>query len=1380
MAYGRRYIIFLFILITSVSFAQEPTIQFNHLSTGDGLSNGNITAIAQDSSGFVWLGTQQGLNRFDGYDFKKFYAMPGAENILPDDNITSLSSSPDTILWIGTDSKGLVSYNPITDRFTQYKILLYNPDDDNYPRIIKVYCDEQGSIWLSTDDGRLLLINYSQRNSVAELSSVKVVHNYTTDKNIGINDFCFIAERKLLVGTDAGLYLLEYDDNFKVIKNDLLFDEAALKVKVIENNIFAITDFEQRKVYSSKFYPDKIDPADFNFTRFYPDPENRSARITDIISHKNKTLFVLDPFQLIGYSQDLNTIIFEQNLASLFNNINQLRIYSLFIDKSSSLWGLTNGLGAVVEQSNQKIFSTLKHNPNDPNSISPTSLRQLVEDPHSGEIWITGYDGISLYEPYSKTVRSYPFNRFIYSLALLKKHKNYFLLGTDGQGLYLGNKQTGETNYLNLVYSDKSILKNGNIFFIYVDPKDNVWLSSLEGLMKFRLPDDLENIPTKIDIQLTSLTYNKKEISSKISQIFPVSDSLFYLTTANSGIIKYNITDDTYTALKYEPDYPKSISGNNVKIIFPASDGNYWVGTTRGLNKWLKDDFINFRNNFQRILTSDGLPNNVIYGILEDNNRNLWLSTNLGLSRFNPDKFTFDNFSVKDGLANEEFNTNSYLKSSTGEMYLGGIYGLTYFNPESIAKKKAHQNVVFTNLSILNKDIKTNKNITYAKNIELQSSENVFTVSFAALDYQNLGRVEYNYQLAGEDSTWIDLGKTRNVTFTNVSPGDYKLRVRSKTSFTNWSDDIAELSITILPPIWQTWWMYSIYVIILLLGFAILIRYEQNRQRHKQDAEIEKLRVENLLEIDKAKSNFFANISHELRTPLTLVLGMLESIKSVVKTKYADSEIDDKINIAYKGGQKQLEMVNQILNLTKIDAGEEEFNASVANIVPLIRIICSSFESLAELNKLKLNFTTDYEIIPVNYDVDKIEKVMNNLLSNAIKFTPGGGEISVSIKSGLSDLDFQKGKIESNKEAQRFVQILVNDSGVGIIEEKLTHIFDRFFQADDSGTKKYEGVGIGLSLTKELVTLHNGEIKAESVPGEGSTFTISLPIDFNSLIGEVKNPDYKLTPVSEETKEINITSEPTEKTGSNSILVIEDNSDLRYFISDTLKSSYNIFEAQDGKEGIELAESEIPDLIITDAMMPNMDGFEMTKILREKDATSHIPIIMVTAKAAEEDRLSGLDAGVDAYLTKPFSTKELFLRVKKLLELREKLYKKIGEGAFVNPLELKINSTDRQFLSKLKETVTANIGNENFSVEELAGEMAMGVRQLRRKLNALIDISPSGYVRKLRLMKARDLLLNKNGNVSQVCLEVGYSNFAAFSKAFKDEFGIPPSQIISK
>lgn len=1376
----QRKFIFLFLLSITNVFAQNFPLKFRLITTGDGLSNGNITSIVQDSLGFIWLGTLQGLDRYDGYKFKKFYHLPGITNSLQADNITALTCSPDSILWIGTNSNGLTSYNPVTGKFTHYNSFLKNPDDGSYPIVTKLFCNTKGMIWLSTEDGKVFKVDYLRRGQNITLFSATEIFNYSKQKkDISVNDFIFLTKSKLLVATNKNLFLVSLNKNFKTIKKVILPIERVKRIKLIGDKILMNVETEANYyVYVSDIPTGKITSHSFNFTPFFPDPKNKSTSIPDIIKYRHKIFFSLEPFRLIGYTPDLKTKLEEQNLSPYFPKIKRFRIKPLFIDKNKHLWALTNGLGALVEQSSGTMFNTLKNIPGDSSSISATSIRQLVEDPDNGGVWITGYAGISLFKPESGKVTRYPFYLPVYSLKFVPDHKEYFLIGTDGSGMYMGNKKTGKTRFLNLLIKKKEILNKGHVFSIYIDKTDNIWLGTALGLIKFKLTKELKKIPRVIYTQLFPITYDKSDIKGTVTQIYPVNDSLVYLATENYGIIRYNLLNNTFFGIKYDPKNSSSISGNNIKIIYRTSDGNYWVGTTSGLNKWREDDFKNFRNNFERIFTKDGLPNNVIYGILEDRSNHLWLSTNLGISQFDTENFTFNNFSVNNGLANNEFNTNSYLKTSTGEMYFGGIYGLTYFNPKNIAREESVMKVVFTGIKVLNNNISPVKDISLTHEIELSHNDNTFSISFSALDYYDPKKIEYEYQLAGQNPEWINLGHNRQITFTNVSPGKYELKVRTKTPFTNWSNQTAELSIAVLPPIWKTWWMISIYVFVFLCTLYSLRKYELNRQKLKQAAELEKLNVERLMEVNKAKSDFFANISHELRTPLTLILGMLESVKPVIKKKYKDPETEEKIDIAYKSGKKQLNMVNQILNLTRIDAGEEELNASVKNIVPLLRSISSSFESLAKINELNLSFASDYEIIPVYFDADKIEKIMNNLLSNAIKFTPVGGKISISINSGLKNSDFEISAVDKRKTG-RFAKIVVEDNGIGIPKEKLPHLFNRFFQADNTSTRKYEGVGIGLSLTKELVELHNGKINVESISGEGTKLIVSLPIDFTYSPDEIKSHNYELSePLVESENRNEIPLQVAEKNGRNSVLIIEDNSDLRYYIKGALKLQYDIFEAPDGIEGMELAEREVPDLIITDVMMPNMDGYAMTKILRRNYATSHIPIIMLTARAAEDDKLTGLEAGVDAYLTKPFSIKELTLRIRKILELRENLYKKIREGAFLNPLELKINSLDQQFLGKLKETVMNEISNENFSVEALADRMALSVRQLRRKLKALIDVSPAVYIRKLRMRIAKDLLANGNGNVSQVSLEVGYSNFAAFSKAFKDEYGVPPSKIL--
>ncbi len=679
----------------------------------------------------------------------------------------------------------------------------------------------------------------------------------------------------------------------------------------------------------------------------------------------------------------------------------------------------------------------------------------------------------------------------------------------------------------------------------------------------------------------------------------------------------------------------------------------------------------------------------------------------------------------------------------------------------------------------------------------LNYQNNALRFEYAALSFERPGANRFQVFLQGFDETWSGWTNETQKDYTNLPEGDYAFRVRAENVYGHLSKEDA-FAFSILPPWYRTVWAYVFYVIFIAGALYSFVRLRLQRLR-QQKRELEAVvadrtmelaeKNEKLQEMDRIKSRFFANISHEFRTPLTLVLGQIDNVLPSQK----DKRNVGKLKMAHRNGVQLLRMINQLLDLSKIEAGKMNLNGSPRNIVPVLRALTHSFESLAWKKKIQLSFKSEEETVIVNFEQDKIEKIMHNLLSNAMKFTPDDGRVSVLLTVNC------KPKSVSGQSTAYSLQIYVRDSGIGIPADRLPQIFDRFFQADHLATREYEGTGIGLALTKELVELHGGSISVKSEIGKGSTFVVHLPVareagEWKTENGggqseEDRSSSNEDTVSQESATQFNVHSEadsserdvPSSVPHSpSSVLIIEDNDDVRQFIRDGLEENYNVLEAPDGEQGLAKAQEKMPDLIITDVMMPKMDGYALVRRLREDPLTSHIPIIMVTAKAAEEERLEGLESGVDAYLVKPFNTKELHVRVRKLIELRQKLREQWLKNPKISVSEIAVASADQRFLDRLLKIAEENMGEENFTIDDLSVKAGMSKRQLNRKLKALLDCSASAYLRTVRLERAKQLLEQSAGTVSEIAFEVGFSHTSAFTRAFRDAYGKPPKEFLGK
>jgi signal transduction histidine kinase/DNA-binding response OmpR family regulator len=879
--------------------------------------------------------------------------------------------------------------------------------------------------------------------------------------------------------------------------------------------------------------------------------------------------------------------------------------------------------------------------------------------------------------------------------------------------------------------------------------------------------------------------------SNNVRSLLVDRSGTLWVGTWADGLHQFDEQSGKFKRFVHDAGNPHSVANNFIRAIYEDCAGRLWIGTDGGL-----DELDRATKQFKHYTEKDGLPNNKIWGILEDDRGRLWLSTNNGISCFDPKASTnsaFKNYTVRDGLSHQEFNRGAYFKSNNGEMFFGGMNGVTAFHPDGIGDNPFVPPVVITACKRYNTDDAegiaiVERGISARQEIKFSYKDNIISFEFAALNFRNSEQNQYAYKLEGYREQWIQLGAHREATFTNLDPGEYVLRVKGSNNDGVWNEEGASLKIIITPPWWRTWWAYALYGVIFFGLLYGLRRYETSRQQFKHRAELEHVQAEKLHELNHLKSRFFANISHEFRTPLTLIMGQVEALHS---DETAESK-KAKLAMAARNAQKLLTLINQLLDLSKFEAGQMTLRASQQNIVPLLKHLTATFESWAAQKKIALQFETSQDDVPVRFERDKIEKVMYNLLSNALKFTPEGGKVSVQLAVLSDQLSVISHQLPVKKlMADDCLLITIRDSGIGIPHDRLPYIFDRFYQVDSSQTREYEGTGIGLALVQELVQLHGGGISVESAVGFGTTFVISLPLGNAHLkpeqmvVSEQLSVNSDQLSVTSEQLSVFSTAQPATSgqqpaSSSDFILIVEDNADMRAFIGESLQDGYRILQAANGEEGFVKAQEYLPDLIITDVMMPRVDGYEMTRRIRQDQVTCHIPIIMLTAKAAEEDKLEGLERGVDAYLTKPFNKKELQIRVRKLIELRRLLRQQTGTKAVLAPSKIEATSLDQQFLQRIQEIIEENLENEDFSVDDLAAKAGVGQRQLQRKLKALTDSSPQQCIRSMRLQRARQLLEQGAGTVSEIAFRLCYGTVAAFSEAFREEFGEPPSAVKPK
>jgi signal transduction histidine kinase/DNA-binding response OmpR family regulator len=813
------------------------------------------------------------------------------------------------------------------------------------------------------------------------------------------------------------------------------------------------------------------------------------------------------------------------------------------------------------------------------------------------------------------------------------------------------------------------------------------------------------------------------------------------------------------------------LSSNHILDIRQDSKGRIWVGTAGGLNLFDEE-----AKTFKVFTTDDGLPHNTVLTILEDDRGELWMSTSNGLSHLvvsndsvGAENYSFRDYGEADGLQGKQFNENAAYRTRSNELIFGGADGFNIFKPGQLGLNRSLPNIVFTDFLLLDKKIHAEesidgtvilpKSITESTEITLPPDKNVFSIEFAALNFFHPENSKYKYRLEGFDDDWISAdSRSRKVTFTNLDPGDYVFHVKAANNDGFWNDTGASIKITVLPPFWKTRTALVLYFMAIILGLLVTRRLIQQREQLKFAIEQERQEAMRMHELDMMKIKFFTNVSHEFRTPLTLILTPLE--KMLRQTK--DDEQQSQFQLIQRNAKRLLNLVNQLLDFRKLEVQEIRLNSSEGDIIHFIKETVFSFSDLSEKKDVRLDFRSSITSLETIFDQDKLEKILFNLLSNAFKFTSEHGAISVDVDQ------YQTGE-------QNWLRIKVQDSGIGIPRDKQDRIFERFFQNDLPGSIVNQGSGIGLSITKEFVKVHGGTIAVESELGKGSCFIVTLPL--SEVLGHVEKTSLEnIEPGETVLQEIALEENVPSIGGDRPVLLlVEDNEDFRFYLKDNLKLDYRVLEAKNGKEGWTKTLENLPDLIVSDVMMPEMNGMELCRKIKSDQRVSHIPVILLTARAAEEQKLEGYHTGADDYITKPFNFEILVSRIHNLIYQRQKLHSAFPNKLAVQASELTITPLDEKFIQNAVRCVEENVSNADFSVEDLGRQLGISRAHMYKKIVSLTGKSPLEFIRTIRLQQAAQLLEKSQLTVAEIAYQVGFNNPKYFARYFKEAYNVLPS-----
>ncbi len=1324
------------------------TVTFSHLKAENGLVSNSVLSIAQDATGFMWFGTSAGLTRYDGTRFKIYKSDAKNSATLDNNNFMSLFCDSKGVLWAGS-SFGLNRYNVRTDAFERIRL-----SKNQTGTIYCIYEDRKGNLWVGAAKGLYLL---SGRNK----DNIQSFYPSNQENGIAGNTVRAIFEDHngyLWVGTDEGL------NKIQLLNGRLHFEtfrhEASKAGTISANYITTIAEDKQHNLWigTQNDGVNLYDPINRSFTAY---------------AHSGKS-----PGGIINNS-----------------------IRKIISSAEGKLWvGTQEGLSIIDPVS--KVISSYQHDAGNEKSLSQNSVHSLLEDAN-GSVWVGTYFGgvnvtYSYHTPFStiqnKKDQASLSNNVVSSMVEDERHNLW--IGTEGGGLNYYDRSSGLfTTYKNELNKPGSLSSN-LVKVVYLDRDGNPWAGTHGGGL---------NVFDRKEKKFDRFLYKENDpatLNSEIPSLLEDAAGRFWVVrNFNLRLFKRNKTAlqplDLFTEL---PSMPRTISAT---VLYEDAAQNLWIGAAPGLYKvessvvktidtahhvnCIREDVkgnIWLGLNFGGLAKLDKETGKVIrytrnqdfisaniLGILADNKNNLWLSTNNGLVLFNPEQNYFRTYTVSDGLAGNEFNYNSYLKDSRGELFFGGFNGITRFFPDKIQTNRYVAPVVFTGLKLFNTNVDINskdqllkENINLAKELIFKYDQDVFTIEFALLNFIKSNKNKYAYKLEGFDNDWNEV-TTASATYTNLPSGSYTFYVKGANNDGVWSEP-ASVKITILPPFWLTWWAYCIYTAIIAALLFLIIRFFFLKALLKKENQLHQVKL-----------NFFTNISHEIRTHLTLIMTPVEQLMDRKEKGGFDYQ---QLTQVKNNANRLLKLVNELMDFRKAETQHLKLRVERHNLIPFLQDIYTSFRELAVAKNIATSFIHDTEEAPLYFDKEQLEKVFFNLLTNAFKFTPAGGRIMLHI---------------TKKENRVIVSVI--DNGRGIAQQYLDKIFTNFFQVADHGVQN-TGYGIGLALSKHIIELHKGTITVESKTAsneqEGQTVFVVTLLQGNKHLEEVDLlQTIDTTKKTTSSEEIEATSPIIQTTGSKdkpfTILIAEDNLELRTLIHQTFNNHYNVLLCEDGLKGWESAVNEIPDLIISDVMMPEMDGFTLCERLKKDERTSHIPVILLTAKTAQSEQISGLETGADVYLTKPFSTKVLELNVRNLLASREIMRLKFSQHINEQPQEGKsiintvedsfVTTVDKEFLNRVIQLVEEHMDDPDFGVEMLSRKVAMSAPILYKKIKAVTNMSVNEFVKSLRLKKAAELLAQKQMTVYEVAYAVGYNDRKYFSKEFKKQFGKTPSEYIN-
>ena len=1348
------FICFLFLVNTHL-FAQIGKFY----SPDEVLSNSLVNQVYQDRKGFIWIATENGLNKFDGTKFTIYMHSSDDSTSIKSNYVRTVFEDNSGNLWIGCIN-GLMRYDWGTNSFREVK--MYKEGKQITPHITRIIETQKGEIWIATSGQGVFSMEKDTGDFTPELRLANLLNS------IYLNLIFEDSRGNLWIGSENnGLNC--YNPSTSEIKTFVAPNEIS------SDNISSISEDKQGNIFVGTLTKglNKYNPRTQKFEEI---PYNNiQLLVKDLLLSKDNTLYIgTDGQGLKLYNKEKN-IVEDYEINSAPFDFSKGKVHSILQDRDNNFWLGIFQKGIIFIPGTEKKFDytgfkSLKNNP-----IGSGTVMSIFKS-RDGISWI-GTDNEGVYGVDEKGERivhhqqnASPTSISNVILSIFEDSDDNLWVGSYTKGLAKLNRKTGICEYVPELLNDK-------VYCIKEDRDKNLFIGTYgSGVYKLNLRN--KSITHYESRKRENDDFSIDELSNDwVNDILIDRDGLIWIAHYK-GVSCFNPRKNTFiNYLNQNTILPQTV----VYALHEDKSGNIWIGTSDGLNVFNKKD-----SSIKSYTTKNGLSNNVICGICEDEKGNIWLSTYFGISKLIVAENKFINYYSGDGLQGNEFTRGAKFQDGDGKIYFGGIYGVTSFYPQDITDTKKELEIIITGFYIFNQPVKLGdksgkhevitSSVLHADSYTLAHSDNTFSVEFSTLEFSNPERIVYQYMIEEIGHNWINTYPGMNrITYTNLNPGTYTLKIRA-LDYDNYSE-VKTIRISIAPPWYQSPWAYAVYAILSVLLILLIAGQVHSRIRHRQEA----MRRRHQEQINEAKLQFFINISHEIRTPMTLIINPLEKLLSENK----DSELQKTYVMIHRNAQRILHLINQLMDVRKLDKGQMQLHFRETDIVGFIDDLMDTFEYLSQRKNIQFNFIHNDENLNVWIDLNNFDKVLLNILSNAFKYTPNGGNITIDLSTGYDEN--AKGAL------RRYFEIVISDNGIGIDQNKIEQIFERFYQISNDFNNSNFGTGVGLHLSRLLVELHYGVIYAENrEDAKGTRFVIRMPLGSDHLKAQELEQHENHTVSTTDSVRIPVSSIPADtldydESGKGKkvkpktrykILVVEDEDEIREYIKEELSSEYKIIVCENGKKALELALTELPELIISDVMMPEMDGITLSRKVKQNININHIPIVLLTAKSSPESKIEGLDIGADAYITKPFNTEVLKSTITNLIENRERLKTKFkGQQQPEDMIQkIEVKSSDEVLMERIMKIINENLSNPELSVEMLATSVGMSRVHMHRKLKELTNQSARDFIRGIRLKQAAVLLSEKKITISEVAYATGFSNLSHFSNSFRYFYGVSPKE----